>query len=81
MALCNQVVVLGMRAYPEPEDAVRHIYAKGAIVQANAHGAEATDTLETKGRMRRIRFEELETLVGQGAHSLRQGLITPPKAR
>ena len=70
-----------MRSYPEPKDAVRHIDAEGAIVQANANGAKSADTLEAKGWVRWISLEELEALVGQGANSLRQCLITPPKAR
>ena len=77
----NQIVVLGMRSYPEPEDAVRHVHAERTIVQANAHGTEAIDALEAKGRMRGIGFEELKALVGQGANSLRECLIALPEAR
>ena len=71
MALCNQVIVLGMRSDPEPQDAIGHVYAEGAIVQAHAHRSESTDALEAKGGVRRIGLEELEALVGQGANSLR----------
>ena len=70
-----------MRSNPEPKDAIGHINAKSAIAQANAHGAVSADALEVEGRMCWIGFQELERLVGQGANSLRQCLITPPKAR
>jgi len=70
-----------MRAYPEPENPVRRVHTEGAVVQANAYRAESTDALESKGAVCRIGLEELEALVGQGADSRRQCLITPPEAR
>ena len=81
VALCNQVIVLGMRSYPEPEDAIRDVDAEGAIVQADAHRTESTHAFEAKGRVRRIGFEQFEALVSQRANSFRQCLITVPEAR
>ena len=44
--LGNQVVILGMRAYPDPENSVGRINAERAIMEADADGAEATNPLE-----------------------------------
>ena len=68
-----------MRAYPEPKDAIRRIDAERAIVQADAHGAEAADVLEVQGAVSRIGLQQVEALVCQGANSTRQCLITLPE--
>ena len=80
-SLCNQVIVFGMRSYPEPQDPIGHVDTEGAIMQAHAHGAKPPDAFETKGWVRRIRFEEFEAFIGERLNSCRESLITAPEAR
>ena len=63
--LADQLVVLGMRPDPEPDDAVCCFHAQGAVVDANARGVEPTDFLEVKRGMPRIELQLLETAVGE----------------
>lgn len=56
-----------MRAYPDPENAVRRIDAERAIMEADADGSEATNSLEVERRVLRIGLEQLETLVRERA--------------
>ena len=56
-----------MRSYPDPENAVRDINAEGAIVEADADGAEATNPLEVQRRMLWVGLEQLEAPVRESA--------------
>ncbi len=56
--LCQQPVVVGVAANPEPENAVRQFDAQGTIVQPDADRPEPPDFLEVQGGMIAIRLEE-----------------------
>ena len=55
--LANEFVVFGMSADPEPQDSIGSIEAQSPVAGANAHGAEAADVFEVKGRVPGIGLE------------------------
>ena len=63
--LADQLVVLGVRSDPEPDDAVRCFHAHRAIVDANARRVETPHLLEVKRGVPGIAFELFETAVGK----------------
>jgi hypothetical protein len=78
--LGNHIIILGMRAYPEPEDPIVHIDAQRAVMQADTHGAISTDMLEVQGRMSGIGLQQIEALIRELLDVLRQSVIAAPKA-
>ena len=79
--LADDLAVFGVRADPDPVDSLFDFRPQGSIMIANADGPKLADALEMQGRMTRVRFEESEILVGQGANFPGQRLIQRPEAR
>lgn len=46
MRLADYFVILSMRAYPEPEHAIRDLHGDGTVVYADPHGPELANPLE-----------------------------------
>lgn len=57
--LADQLIVLGMRTDPKPDDSVRGLDTYYSIVDANARRVETTDLLEVKRGMPPIALELL----------------------
>ena len=55
--LGDDPIVVCMSADPEPQDSIGSIEAQSPIAGANAHGAEAADAFEVKGRVPGIGLE------------------------
>lgn len=57
--LSDELVIIGVRADPEPNEILSRFDRKRAVVQANARRPEATHLLEMKGRMPRVALQVL----------------------
>ncbi len=79
--LADQLVVLGVRPNPEPDDAVGCFHSHRAIVNAHARRVEAPNLLEVKRRVPRVEFELLETAVGKALDCNWQRAIALPELR
>lgn len=79
--LADQLVVLGVRPDPEPEDAVGCFHSYRAIVNAHARRIEAPNLLEVKRGVPRVVFELLEAAVGEALDRSWQQAIALPELR
>ena len=79
--LGDKLVVLAVRANPEPMNAIRDRDAEGAVVETDAHALEATIAhgLERQRRMRWINLQLSKALVGQRLHFNGQGIKRLPE--
>jgi len=62
--LADDAVVIGVRADPKPQDAVRNINTERAIMSANSHRMKPSDSLEVERGVARVCLEKGELLVG-----------------
>ena len=69
-----------MRADPEPEIAVIHLYGERAIEQADTDGPETSDFLELQRRMTRIALQQRVIGIGQLSNRKRERLIGSPES-
>jgi hypothetical protein len=59
--LANELVIFGMRADPDPQNAaIPFLDTQGPVMQTNARGKESTDPLEMQRRVCAIFLEEGE---------------------
>ena len=65
--LCDDLVVIGVRADPDPMDVAFDLGCQRAVMQADAHGPKRADFLEVQRGMLRIRFQQLEVFIGKVA--------------
>ena len=79
--LGDKLVVLAVRANPQPMNAICDWDAEGAVVETDAHALEATMAygLECQRRMRSIRLQLSKALVGQRLHFNGQGIKRLPE--
>jgi hypothetical protein len=52
----NDLIVLGMRANPEPDEIVTSRDSQSTIMRADSNGPKSSDTFETQRGKPRIRF-------------------------
>jgi hypothetical protein len=79
--LADEVVVVSMRANPDPVNPLRDVQAQGSIILANSNGPQFTNSLKVKGGMTGISLQQGEVLVCQLANLYRQSAVKPPEAR
>ena len=77
--LPDDVVVLGMTANPEPQQALRDSHRKRPVVQANSHGPIGTDPLKMKRGGSLIHSQKGECPVRGALDVRRQLTIALPK--
>lgn len=78
--LFYEFVVFFVGANPEPHNSLRRINPHGTVVRADTDRSETADLLKMEGRMMRIFFEELKTIVRKFLDMVREAVITFPKS-
>jgi hypothetical protein len=75
----DQLVIVSVSANPEPMDPTWNIETQRSIVITDSYRPQFSDALEVKGRVMRVRFQELKVLISQRANIVRESLIRGPK--
>ena len=70
-----------MGADPVPKDAIRMIFSKCAVMEANARRPYVADLFESEGGVSRVGFEKLEALIGEFTNRLGQLSMVKPELR
>jgi hypothetical protein len=78
--LADELVVVSMRANPDPVNPMLDVQAQGSIILANPNGPQFTNSLEVKRGMTGISLQQGEILVCQLANLLWQ-TVKAPEAR
>jgi len=76
----DDAIVIRVRPNPEPEQSIRCVDRKRAIVNADADRVEPIDALEVQRGMSRIRLEQRKLFVREVAHGSGQRVIARPEA-
>ena len=80
--LADELVVVGVRTYPEPHDAaVRTVDAENTVLKPDSARPEAPNLLEVEGGMMWIGFQESVLVVGQVLNGRRERAVARPKSR
>jgi len=66
--LTGDLVVFGVRPYPDPVHAAFDLDCERAVVISDTHGPMASESLKMKRRMPRVSLQQLEILVGKLAN-------------
>lgn len=69
--LSDEFVVLIVRSYPDPHDAVVNVRAERSVMQSRTNRPELAYALEVQRRMARIGAKELVILVSNMTHLTR----------
>ena len=75
------MIVGSMGTNPIPEDAVRIVFTKCAVMETHAGRPHLAHLLEADGRMPWIGLEKLEVLVGEFTDGLRELSVMEPELR
>ena len=78
-SLCDDAIVLRVRADPEPQEPVRGIHCEGTVVNTDTRRMKAPDALEMQRRMSRVCLQQLELLVRESLGGGRQQIVARPE--
>ena len=79
--LCDDAIVLRVRADPKPQEPVRRIHPDRAVVGTDTGRVEPTNAFEMQGGVPRVRLQERELLVCERPDVAGQRIVTRPEAR
>ena len=75
------LVVVGVAADPEPQQAIRDVDSECSIVHPDTHRSVSAGLLEVERRVRRILFQKSKLRIGELSNVLRQPLVAIPESR
>jgi len=81
--LADKLVIVGVRADPEPVHTTLHRNAERTVIKPNPHAMKAPvpDRLEVKRRVRRLSFEQCVVLARKNLNFRRQCVKASPEPR
>ncbi len=78
--LADELIVLGVRAYPEPNEVLTRLNSERSMMRADAHRPKAAYLLKMKRGVPRISLQVFVGSIGRALNVGRKGTVEGPES-